>query len=107
MLPDEPDLYSTLVNDSSGEIVYLLFIPDGRQTTVLQLSNGEEKLLKIGTEYDTRIEIECAERDLIRNGYKKRDPGFTFDNLSSTIILATHLGYRFVNLPTEASPLGF
>jgi hypothetical protein len=73
----------------------------------LQLGNGEEKLLKIGTEYDTRIEIESAERDLIRNGYKKRDPGFTFDNLSSTIILATHLGYPFVNLPTEASPLGF
>jgi hypothetical protein len=104
---DEPDLYATLVNDSTGEIVYLLFIPYGRQRTVVQMSNAEERLLKIGSEYDTRIEIESAERDLIRNGYKKRDPGFTFDTLNSTITLATRLGYRFVNLPTEAAPPGF
>jgi hypothetical protein len=97
MLDEDPDLFATLMNESTGEIVYLLAIPTENQAILIQMSAGVEKQLKAGAEFEIREFADTTVQDLLQNGWKEQEEGFTFDTLHSTRAVALRLGYRFIN----------
>jgi hypothetical protein len=96
MIMEEPDLFATLTNKATGEIVYLLTIPTEKQRSVIQLSDGNETHLKTGTQFEARDAAESAVRYLLQQGFQQQEPGLTFDTLRSTIAVALRLGYTHI-----------
>jgi hypothetical protein len=106
MFDQEPDLYATLTQ-STGEIVYLLIIPDANKRTLILMSTGVESQSTTGTEFETRQLAEESVIELVKNGFQRQAQGMTFDTLQSTKAVALRLGYRFINDPGSRTALNF
>lgn len=104
MRPPNPELYATLVNTRTDEVRHLVvfFVDGARETQLVQVADGIDCPLDLGTEYEVKQTAELLRFDWEQQGFTPPAKGYAFETLERTVALA--LLMCFTHIFTDGTP---
>lgn len=98
MTQSNSELYATLINNSTDEVRHLLiFFVDGeKETQLVQVIDGIDCPLKVGSEYEVKQAAEVIRLDWEQEGFTSPLKGYAFESLERVIALAQLMGFTHI-----------